>query len=57
MDAIGLDRIKEYQRRLTEFLSTSKAALLARIARQQALNEAVTADLKRAADSFVQMWA
>jgi F-type H+-transporting ATPase subunit alpha len=57
MDAIRLDRIKEYQRRLTEFLSTSKAALLARIARQQALNEAVTADLKRAADSFVQMWA
>jgi F-type H+/Na+-transporting ATPase subunit alpha len=57
MDTIGVDRIEEYRRRLTEFLLSSKADLLARIARQQVLNETVEADLKRAAHAFRRIWA
>src|SRR6184192_2121084 len=36
-DGIALDRIKDYQARLTEYLTTSKAELLGKIAKEKAL--------------------
>jgi F-type H+-transporting ATPase subunit alpha len=57
LDRVPLDRIKEYQRRLTDYLTGAKADLLARMAKEQALNDALTADLKTAADQFAQLWA
>src|SRR3989441_2003483 len=55
-DGIALDRLKDYQARLTEYLTTSKAALLEKIAKEKALSEALTAELKAAADQFKQIW-
>ena len=56
VDAIAVDRIKAYQSGLTEYLTSSKADLLARIAKERVLSDALTHDLKAAAEGFKQMW-
>ena len=55
LDDVPVPRVKEFQTRLTEFLTT-RAALLEKIGRQKALDEALTAELKTAADQFKQLW-
>src|SRR5882672_7340980 len=42
VDNVPLDRIKEYQTRLTEFLTTRKAELLGKIAQEKALSVGLT---------------
>jgi F-type H+-transporting ATPase subunit alpha len=56
VDDVPVERIKEFQARLTDFLSTRKAELLSQIARKKALTDELTADLKAAADQFKQTW-
>src|SRR5438552_7777969 len=56
MDLIPVDRLKDYQARLTEYLTTSKADLLGKIAKEKTLSEALTTQLKAAADQFKQIW-
>jgi F-type H+-transporting ATPase subunit alpha len=56
LDAVPVDRIKEYQRRLTEFLTTSKSSLLQQIVRKKTLDDALVGELKSAADHFKQLW-
>ena len=56
VDAVPVNRVKEYQSRLTEFLTTSKAALLQQIVRKKALDEGLVNDLKAAAEQFKQLW-
>ena len=56
MDNVPVDRVKEYQASLTEFLTTRKAELLQKIAQEKALSAALTADLKAAADQFKETW-
>src|SRR5262252_6214794 len=56
MDKIPVERVKDYQARLTEHLTTSKPDLLARIGKERAINDALTADLKTVADEFKQTW-
>src|SRR3954468_2799468 len=56
VDNVPVERIKEYQARLTEFLTTAKTALLANIGREKTLNDASTAELKAAAGQFNQLW-
>jgi F-type H+-transporting ATPase subunit alpha len=56
LDDIPVGRVKEFQAGLTEFLTTSKADLLATIRRERALTDALTAGLKTAADQFKQTW-
>jgi len=56
MDKVPLDHIKDYQSRLTEYLTTSKAVVLDHIGREGALTEGVTADLKAAVEQFAKMW-
>jgi F-type H+/Na+-transporting ATPase subunit alpha len=51
-----VDRIKDYQAKLTDFLTTRKAGLLQKIAHEKALSDALTAELKAAADEFKQTW-
>ncbi len=55
-DGVPVDRIKEYQASLTEFLTTRKAELLRKIAKEKALSAALTTDLKAAADQFKETW-
>ena len=56
VDHVPVDRIKEYQDSLTEFLTTRRAELLRKIAQEKALSAALTADLKAAADQFKETW-
>ena len=44
VDDVPVDRVKEFQAKLTEFLSTRKAELLGRIAQEKALSAALTAE-------------
>jgi F-type H+/Na+-transporting ATPase subunit alpha len=54
MDDVPVDSIKDFQAKLTDFLTSRKAALLARIAKEKALSDALTADLKAAVTEFKQ---
>jgi F-type H+/Na+-transporting ATPase subunit alpha len=53
---VPVDRVKDFQARLTEFLTTRKTELLQKIAREKELSEALTAEFKAAADQFKQTW-
>jgi F-type H+-transporting ATPase subunit alpha len=57
IDEVPVERTKEYQNRLTEFLTTRKHELLGKIAKEQKLNDALAAELRAAADEFKQSWA
>src|SRR5215468_8128501 len=56
VDHVPVDRIKEFQASLTEFLTTRKAELLRKIAEEKALSPGLVADLKAAVDQFKQGW-
>jgi F-type H+-transporting ATPase subunit alpha len=57
MDDVPVERIKAFQARLSEFLSTSQRTLLDAIYREKTLGDTLTADLKAAAAQFKQLWA
>src|SRR6476646_4459605 len=46
MDDVPVNRVKEFQAKLTEFLSTRKAELLAKIAQEKQMSPALTTELK-----------
>jgi F-type H+-transporting ATPase subunit alpha len=56
VDDVPLNRIKEFQAKLTEFLTTRKAELLGKIALEKAMSAPLTAELKAAADQFKETW-
>ena len=56
MDDVPVERIKEFQAAWTDFLTTRKAAMLEKIAREKVLSPELTADLKAAADQFKPTW-
>jgi F-type H+-transporting ATPase subunit alpha len=56
VDHVPVDRIKEFQASLTEFLTTRRAELLRKIAEEKALSAPLTADLKTAAEQFKETW-
>jgi F-type H+-transporting ATPase subunit alpha len=56
MDDVAVDRIKDFQAKLTEYLTSRKSELMARIAKEKALNDALTADLKAAVTEFKQTY-
>jgi F-type H+-transporting ATPase subunit alpha len=56
VDDVSVDRIKDFQAQLTEVLTTRKTELLRKIAYEKTLNEALTAELRAAADQFKQTW-
>src|SRR6266478_632008 len=56
VDKVSVDRIKEFQLTLTEYLSSRKPELLGSIAREKALSPALTADLKTVVDQFKETW-
>jgi F-type H+-transporting ATPase subunit alpha len=55
-DDVPVERMKEFQTQLTDFLTTRRTDLLERIAKEKALSDALTADLKTAAEQFKQTW-
>jgi F-type H+-transporting ATPase subunit alpha len=52
VDDVPVERVKEYQNKFTEFLTTRRTALLTKILKERALNDALIADLKSASDEF-----
>jgi F-type H+-transporting ATPase subunit alpha len=57
VDDVPVERIKEFQARLTDFLSTRKTDLLRQISQKKALSDELVADLKATADQFKQTWS
>ena len=56
MDKVPVDRVKEYQTGLTEFLTTRKPLLLQKITQEKALSPGLTDELKAAAEQFKETW-
>ena len=55
-DDVTVDKIKDFQAKLTDFLGTRKANLLLRIRNEKAISDAVAADLKAAVTEFKQSY-
>jgi F-type H+-transporting ATPase subunit alpha len=56
MDDVPVERVKEFQVKWTEFLTTRKEALLQKIGVQKTIDDALKAELTAAADEFKQTW-
>jgi F-type H+-transporting ATPase subunit alpha len=56
MDDVPVEKIKDFQAKLSEYLTNRKAELLSRIAKEKALSDALTADLKSAISEFKQTY-
>src|SRR5580698_6500513 len=56
MDRVPVNRIKEFQAKWVEFVTTRKVELLRKIAREKAINDELKAELKAAADEFQLTW-
>jgi len=56
LDDVPVDKVKQFQTGLTEFLTTRKPDLLKGIAKEGSLTEALNVELKAATDQFKQTW-
>ena len=54
-DSVSVDRVKEFQAKLEEYLSTRKEPLLEKLGNEKTLDN-VEADLKSALDDFKASW-
>jgi F-type H+-transporting ATPase subunit alpha len=56
LDDVPVDKIKDFQNKFTDFLSTRKADLLAKIGKEKALSDDLTQALKAAVTDFKQSY-
>jgi F-type H+-transporting ATPase subunit alpha len=56
MDDVPVDKIKDFQAKLTEYLTTRKEELLKRLRAEKAISDALAADLKAAVTDFKQTY-
>ena len=56
VDAVPVDRVKEFQTKLQDYLRTRKESLMATIVTKKALDKDLEADLKAALDEFKSTW-
>jgi F-type H+-transporting ATPase subunit alpha len=56
MDDVAVDRIKDFQAKLTDYLTSRKADLMAKIQKEAALSDALTNELKAAVTEFKQTY-
>jgi F-type H+-transporting ATPase subunit alpha len=56
MDDVPVNKIKDFQARLTDFLNTRKADLLTRIRNEKAISDALAAELKTTVTEFKQTY-
>ncbi len=56
MDDVAVDKIKDFQAKLTDYLSSRKTELMGKIAKEKALSDALIADLKAAVTEFKQTY-
>ena len=55
-DDIAVEKIKDCQNKLTEYLTTRKSGLTTKLAMEKALSDALTAELKAAVTEFKQTY-
>jgi F-type H+/Na+-transporting ATPase subunit alpha len=55
-DDVPVERVKEFQASLTDFLTTQQPELLQKVGREKALSDPLTGALKAATDQFKQGW-
>src|SRR5436309_4013114 len=55
LDQVLVERVKEFQAKFTDFLTTRKAALLAKVEKEKTLSDALKAELRTVADEFKQL--
>jgi F-type H+-transporting ATPase subunit alpha len=51
-DDVPVDKVKDFQAKLVDFIATRKADLLARISKEKAISDAIAADLKAVVGEF-----
>src|SRR5216110_1014698 len=56
VDAVPVDRVKEFQIKLQDYLRTRKESLMATIIEKKALDQDLETDLKAALDEFKSTW-
>jgi F-type H+-transporting ATPase subunit alpha len=56
MDDVPVDRIKEFQAKLAEFVTTRKPQVLEKIDQQKAIGDPLKAELQAALDEFKEGW-
>ncbi len=56
LDDVPVDKVKDFQAKLTDFLGTRKAALLGKIRAEKAFSDALAAELKAAITEFKQTY-
>src|SRR5262249_48373786 len=56
VDKVPIERVKDFQNQLMDYLTTRKSELLTRIAKEQVISDATKADLKPASDESAQAW-
>jgi F-type H+-transporting ATPase subunit alpha len=56
MDDVAVDKIKDFQAKLTDYLSTRKAGILGAISKEKAISDATASELKAAIVEFKQSY-
>jgi F-type H+/Na+-transporting ATPase subunit alpha len=56
LDDVAVDKVKDFQTKLTDFLTSRKEALLTKIRVEKAISEALAAELKAAVTEFKQSY-
>ena len=56
LDKVAVDKVKDFQAKLTEFLSTRKGPLLEKIRVEKAVTDALAAELKTTLGEFMQSY-
>ena len=56
LDDVAVEKVKDFQNKLTDFLNTRKEPLLLRLRKELAINDALGADLKAAVTEFKQSY-
>jgi F-type H+/Na+-transporting ATPase subunit alpha len=56
VDNVPVDKIKDFQAKLTDYMTSRKTELLGRIAREKALSDTIAGDLKAAVTEFKQTY-
>ena len=56
VDDVPVNRVKEFQNKISEFMTTRKPDLLQQIRLEKALSPTLTAELKAATDQFKETW-
>ena len=56
MDSVAVDKIKDFQKKLSDYLTTRKADLMAKILKEKALTDPLVVELKAAVTEFKQTY-